>query len=70
MAAALEVARINRGMSRGRLARLVGTSDGFIGDLETTRRQLTLSMAYRLAPPLGIDPSRTVCQFSDGSGPR
>lgn len=54
----LEIMRVERGVSKQRLARRAGTSRQQLWRLMTGRAELTPSLRERLALALGVDPSQ------------
>jgi len=55
MAVGLREAREQAGISQVTLARLAGTADSVIREIEAARKPITLQMAQRLAEVLGVD---------------
>lgn len=51
----LRQAILNAGVSRYRLARVTGISDGLLSNFVNRRRSMTLNTAARLAKALGLE---------------
>ncbi len=55
MAIGLREAREQAGISQAMLARLAGTADSVVREIEAARKPITLQMAQRLGEVLGVD---------------